>query len=429
MSDLDAIGRHHAEIVKSAVAEQEPPPLTPGLVRPAASKGWVVALTAAVAVVALAVPLLLLTAPDKQTATTTPAADTSMSSPQEEIDTPMTGWEFTDVDLPVVEGATYAVGDEVLFAWNIDQLRAVDLRDGSPIEIPSSPLASRSHVAMVWTGAELVLYGGHSKDESFVDGAILSPSDGFSWKPIAPASLDPSPYPSVAWTGTEMVVWMADSGTPGELPDASDGQVAAYNPSLDTWRNLQSPPVEVADAALFANGERVTLVGGPEMRPLGVETRAERMLAVTLDTSSGTWEQANRFASPVLDSARAAAGPDDSITVFVNPDIYMVDDVGWHAVGPVHNCPDEIAATSVGGQVYLNGILDYADPAAPQAGGCTTYLFNGSVDTMTRIVEWNAIGRPGNASRSAFIGHETGLTTLTTSEDGRTVLGSYTPQP
>lgn len=437
MSQLDRLARQHAEAVRTALAGREPPELDLD-VRTSdrrSRSGLAVALFAAAAVIILILPLALITgtpAPDSTVpAISTPSTTPTVTVPESEVETSLPDWQFVDVDIPILDGAGYGTGNGAFYAWTLDRLHMVDLRLGSGAElpVPKSPLEPRSHAALVWTGRSLVVFGGHSGDRSFADGAMMTPSDNFEWQTIPPAPLEPAPYPAVAWTGTEMVVWMADGDSqPGSLPEAGPGQIAAYNPFLQEWRLLDPPPVEVADAVLFSDGAEVTLVGGPAMRSLGVEGGSHRTWAVRLNTSTGEWSEPIGSASPVTDFARAAEGPGESLTVLTRPTVYQVDGNGWHAVGNVHHCPDELAVTSGGGTVYLNGILDYeaAEDLRP-FGGCTAYTWEGSLDTMTRIIEWNARGRPETSARSAFIGNESGLLTLGTTENGNTLLGAYAP--
>lgn len=432
MSQLDRLGRSHAEAVKNALANRERPQLdlTAMPSYPRTRRGLIIAVTAATAVTLLILPLALLTdipAPE----TTLPAVSAPTTTvPEAEVETSLPGWQFFDVDIPTFEGSSYETGNGAFYAWALDRLHMINLQFGSGAElpVPESPLEPRSHAALVWTGRSLVVFGGHTDDRSFADGAMMTPSDNFEWQTIPPAPLEPGPYPAVAWTGTEIVVWMAGSGSqPGSLPEPGPGQIAAYNPFLQEWRLFDSPPVEIADAVLFADGIEVTLVGGPAMRPLGVDGESHRMWAATLDTSTGEWGEPIGSASPVTDFARATTGPGEAITVLTSPTIYEIGE-DWNPVGQVHHCPEELAAASGGGTVYLNGILDYeaAQDSRP-FGGCTAYAWEGSLDGMDRIVEWNARGRPEDSARSAFIGVESGLVTLGTTEDGATLLGLYAP--
>ncbi|MGH9892692.1 MAG: hypothetical protein ACREA0_12015 [bacterium] len=52
--------------------------------------------------------------------------------------------------------------------------------------MPEAPVEGRYSSTAVWTGTEFVVFGGHSFDESFVDGAAFDPASE-TWRHIAGA--------------------------------------------------------------------------------------------------------------------------------------------------------------------------------------------------------------------------------------------------
>ena len=117
-------------------------------------------------------------------------------------------------------GAVYAPG--------IDLWRATSA-DGAPAE--------REFPSAVWTGAEVIVWGGFTSDGSNT-GAIYAPHED-RWRPMS-EERQPSlrRFHAVAWTGSEMFVWGGECYAPGAIC-GSDG--AAYNPSTDTWRPIPNP--------------------------------------------------------------------------------------------------------------------------------------------------------------------------------------------
>ncbi|MDQ3462502.1 MAG: hypothetical protein M3471_05650, partial [Actinomycetota bacterium] len=100
------------------------------------------------------------------------------------------------------------------------------------------PLSPRIAAANVWTGQELLLWGGRDcpagrcDDESvpaLVDGAAYDPATD-TWRILAPSPLSPRSGTSAQWTGTEMLVW---GGRDADGP-LTDG--AAFDPVGETWR-------------------------------------------------------------------------------------------------------------------------------------------------------------------------------------------------
>jgi N-acetylneuraminic acid mutarotase len=85
---------------------------------------------------------------------------------------------------------------------------------------------ARMWPVMVWTGKEMIVWGGYDQlyTRYFDDGGRYSPSTG-QWQST---SLNGAPSPRVAqgvWTGSEMVIWGGDN-------DPTGGR---YNPTSDHW--------------------------------------------------------------------------------------------------------------------------------------------------------------------------------------------------
>jgi len=100
------------------------------------------------------------------------------------------------------------------------------------------PLEPREGAAVVWTGEELVVWGGYLEATGQIvpDGAAYSPTTG-EWRSVAPApSVAPGRRASGSavgvWTGEEVLLWTTGGGWGG----------SAWNPATDTWRRLASGP-------------------------------------------------------------------------------------------------------------------------------------------------------------------------------------------
>jgi hypothetical protein len=101
----------------------------------------------------------------------------------------------------------------------------------------AAPAPRRDHAA-VWTGTEMLVWGGRTDGGNTADGGRYDPATD-SWASIS-ASGRPRPraYPGAVWDGAHLVVV-------GGLrePDGSSGPYAAtYDPSNDTWTSLADPP-------------------------------------------------------------------------------------------------------------------------------------------------------------------------------------------
>ncbi|HEX3425827.1 MAG TPA: hypothetical protein VHT30_06825 [Acidimicrobiales bacterium] len=115
-----------------------------------------------------------------------------------------------------------------------------------------SPLAGREAAATAWTGTELLLWGGTTGQALMADGAAFDPARD-KWRTIAPSPLAPRTASVSAWTGRELLVWGGS--------DLADG--AAYDPAANKWRTLAAGPLAGRSAAVSAwTGRELVVWGG-----------------------------------------------------------------------------------------------------------------------------------------------------------------------
>ncbi|MGI8916714.1 MAG: Kelch repeat-containing protein [Chloroflexota bacterium] len=121
----------------------------------------------------------------------------------------------------------------------------------------------RSGQSAVWTGKEMLIWGGEGNSGMPSDGAAYNPVIG-RWRPLSSVGA-PSPRAgqSTVWTGSAMLVWggLTRIG-PGKFGDVSDG--AAYDPATDTWSTLPTigtPGPRDAASAVWT-GDALLIWGG-----------------------------------------------------------------------------------------------------------------------------------------------------------------------
>lgn len=150
---------------------------------------------------------------------------------------------------------------------NADLLSPGEVRDTAP-----SPLRGRSSMASVWTGTEMIVWGGEVPGEQFADGAAYDPVTD-SWRLLAPSPLSARNAPAAVWTGDEVLLWGGHA--PGT--DARDG--AAYNPATDSWRSIADAPIASASSPQAVwTGEQMLVVAG-----------TNSVDAAAYDPGSDTW--------------------------------------------------------------------------------------------------------------------------------------------
>ena len=165
------------------------------------------------------------------------------------------------------------------------------LGGGTTERLAASGLAGRSGAASVWTGKEVLIWGGSSYDRSsanrvLADGAALDPSSN-RWRPIPPAPITGRAYAAVAWTGREMVIALG-AGPTGE--PLSDG--AAFDPQTNRWRTIAPHPA-----------------GGP-FRPATVWTGTELLVVASTNGAPATSSY-----NPATDSWQVRTAPPGSLVM------------------------------------------------------------------------------------------------------------------
>jgi hypothetical protein len=102
-------------------------------------------------------------------------------------------------------------------------------------EFDLGPLTPRGGHSVIWTGEEVIVWGGEAGSDqisTFADGAAFDPAAD-TWRVIAASPLSPRTSHVAAWTGDEMLV----------VGGFAKRDAAAYDPTTDTWRSIQDLPV------------------------------------------------------------------------------------------------------------------------------------------------------------------------------------------
>ncbi len=126
--------------------------------------------------------------------------------------------------------------------------------------------AYRTGASLVWTGSELLLWGGLSAPATpypLASGARYNPMTG-KWRPISSRGAPTARREQRAvWTGKHMVVWGGYSGY-NRRTDTYLNTGARYDPAADLWLPMETngAPHGVVDFSMVWSGKEVIVFGG-----------------------------------------------------------------------------------------------------------------------------------------------------------------------
>ena len=191
--------------------------------------------------------------------------------------------------------------------------------------ITGTPDARTSHTA-VWTGTEMIVWGGTSYSSGF-------PVDGFSnggrytpatdsWVAVSTTGA-PSPRwkHTAVWTGAEMVVW-GGLFRHGRFPTwyvLNDG--ARYSPLTDTWAPMTgsgAPPARFDHTAVWTGGKMIVWGG-----QLDFNEAHRTNTGGVYDPASDTWTLTDTSGAPSARSLHAAVWTGSNMVVWGGTDLNL----------------------------------------------------------------------------------------------------------
>jgi len=122
-----------------------------------------------------------------------------------------------------------------------------------------APTARSLHTA-VWTGSEMIVWGGSGRTFRVKTGGRYNPSTD-SWTATSTINVPDGRFGHTAvWTGSEMIVWGGNSS-----PPTNTG--GRYNPSTDSWTatsTTQVPDARLGHTAVWTDSEMIVWGGTPD---------------------------------------------------------------------------------------------------------------------------------------------------------------------
>ncbi len=207
-------------------------------------------------------------------------------------------------------------------------------RSWTPVQTNNAPVARINHSA-VWTGNSMIIWGGERDSESPVAGILLGgiyhPASD-SWESIG--GLWSTVGHTAVWTGSEMLIW---GGTKRQIPETSAG--FGYRPNGRQWHRLSSDlaPAAVQGHSAVWTGKEMIVWGGLNLRgePLGEGARYVPALEKWFPMS---------VASPPARAFHAAVWTGDSMLIWGGTGAGTFGDT-WEYVPPQDTDPSSDVIT------------------------------------------------------------------------------------
>ncbi len=154
---------------------------------------------------------------------------------------------------------------------------------------------------VVWTGREMIGWGGGCCGDASSEGAAYNPATNTRRK-LARSPLAPEQRPIGAWTGRELVLFVSGMKPTTTKPwPARLARAAAYNPVTDTWRRIAPLPAVRTNPNAVWDGREVLVVGGTGA-PRGKNPPAAAAVGFAYNPGTNRWRRL-----PRMDAGRAGA--------------------------------------------------------------------------------------------------------------------------
>lgn len=159
----------------------------------------------------------------------------------------------------------------------------------------------RSFHSQLWTGKEMIVWGGGNANKVLSDGGRYNPARD-AWRPISTDGAPSPRYGQVSvWTGKEMIVWGGSAREPNAPSDYFENG-ARYNPATDTWKPISSvgaPKGRACVTAVWTGTEMVLWGGVNDAQASGVDD-ANRYVGTgaRYNPATDTWTEITTTGTP-----------------------------------------------------------------------------------------------------------------------------------
>jgi N-acetylneuraminic acid mutarotase len=220
------------------------------------------------------------------------------------------------VDLPARRANHTAVwtGSEMIVWGGVNYDLPVDTGDRynpatdswSQVSLTNAPLARYDHTA-VWTGTDVIIWGGYRPGDIILNsGGKYNPAND-TWTPTSISNAPTARYFHTAiWTGTAMIVWG------GIDPTSFANTGGRYDPITDSWTTMNSanaPPGRIQHSATWIGTEMV--VWGGRIGAMGYLNSGAKYNPV-----SDTWTVTNTVNTPAARFGHSAVWTGSEVIIW-----------------------------------------------------------------------------------------------------------------
>lgn len=130
-----------------------------------------------------------------------------------------------------------------------------------------SPLLGTGHYAAVWTGTEVIFWGRSELGPGAASAAAAFNPRRNAWRKLPAGPLGPRGGVTAAWTGNEVIIWGGATGGYQQGDEFVEAEPttggAAFDPEAGTWRALPAPPLDprFTPSAVWTGTELIVLGG------------------------------------------------------------------------------------------------------------------------------------------------------------------------
>lgn len=269
--------------------------------------------------------------------------------------------------------------------------------------LPPAPIPTRDDPVVVWTGQEIIVWGGHSGSHDGVvdaDGAAYDPSTG-KWRVLPAAPITGRVGPAAVWTGSEVLIWGGyDIGAP---PFRVAATGAAYDPNTNSWRTLPPSPLSArANMQAVWTGDAMLILGGSPAVMTYYDTDG-----ALYNATSNTWQAVSAVPKPAghgIDWVLTTQFGDDllawstwsvttpngpgSTSISAGVDFYSYNEQSatWQTLGPQPApVPDPLQAIPAGHDVVVRGVSYYCGPCTGPPPAEVSAFYDPATNSWTPI--------------------------------------------